>query len=203
MTNLERVLQSNVAFGGLIKVFLDGFVKPFFALLIYGGVGGAFVYFGWYTVRVSANRHDADQVTVTVNREHFWGLLQLSKTLSNVERADILSRSARSGSRVTLTSGAYAISGDRQLSLLGFSSNVDGDQQRRIVDSLNAYLQRSDAITFEENIRIHNLFGWFGLPLLAIGVWGLLRWPFALRKAVQQYSPRDAITLVPPTMGRD
>ena len=46
MTNLERVLQSNVAFGGLIKVFLDGFVKPFFALLIYGGVGGALVQLG-------------------------------------------------------------------------------------------------------------------------------------------------------------
>ena len=202
MTNLERVLQSNVAFGGLIKVFLDGFVKPFFALLIYGGVGGAFVYFGWYTVRVSAHRRDADQVTVTVNREHFWGLLKMSKTLSNVERADMLTRRGTT-SRGIIVSGAYAISGDRQLSLLGFASNVDGDQQRRIVDSMNGYLQRSDAITFEENIRIHNLFGWFGLPLLAIGVWGLLRWPFALRKAVQQYSPRDAITLVPPTMGRD
>ena len=151
-------------FGGVIKVFLDGFVKPFF--------------------------------------EHFWGLLTLSKTLSNVERAAMLTRRGTTR-RGIIVSGAYAISGDRQLSLLGFSSNVDGDQQRRIVDSLNGYLQRSDAITFEENIRIHNLFGWFGLPLLAIGVWGLLRWPFALRTAVQQYSPRDAITRVPPTMGGD
>ena len=196
MRDLERVLQSELSSGGLLKVFLDGFVKPFFALLVYGGVGGAFVYCGWYTVQVSANRRAADQVTLTVTREHFWGLLQMSTTLSNVERAAILTQ-VRTRPHL-LSSGAYAISGDKTVSLLGFSGNVNGDPQQRIVDSLNGYLQRSDAVTFEESIRIHNVFAWFGLPLLAGGLWGLLRWPFAIRKAWQNYSPRDAITLVPP-----
>lgn len=205
--DLKRVLQSEVAFGGPIKVLLDGFVKPFIGLLIFGGVGGAFVFGGWYTAQVSANRLADGQVTVTVERMHFWGLLKSSKTLPNVERAEILTRSSsgtRSGRSIsgpTLTSGAYAISGDKKLSLLGFSSNVDSDKRRRIVDSLNSYL-KSDAGAFEEVIHIRNLFAWFGLPLFATGLWILLGWPFAILKAFQNYSKRDAVKLVPSTTDR-
>lgn len=61
--------------------------------------------------------------------------------------------------------------------------------KRELVASINGFLGDGGRPRFAKSIDLESGFGWIGLPLLAVGVLGLLRLPAVLLRALWKARP--------------
>lgn len=162
------------------KFLLDAFVKPFFAILFFLGFGGAFVFFGFQTVHVQGIRTEAGSVSFDINRSHFWGLVNLKDHIDHVTEADIQTSTSGTGTKRTTTSNAVLISDKKTTPVFTGSTNINYDDKRDLVRGINAFLKDEKQGQFEKTVKWRNIFGWVGLPFFAIGVLGVLGWPWTI-----------------------
>lgn len=168
------------------EFLLKKIIQPGLAILFCLAFGVPFVYTGFQTVEISGSKDAESQVSMDITRSHFAGLYTIHSHVENVEGATrSYTRvpkpgvgSYRSG-RSTL-SGVFLIGEPAGVRVIAGSSNVDGALKFELIDSINTFIDSEDRTSYHQVFRIANIFGWFGLPFLAIGVLGLLGWPFSL-----------------------
>ena len=81
-----------------------------------------------------------------------------------------------------MTSGVFIETETEAIRLLAGSSNVDDELKREIVDSINDFIDDPEQRHYAQTVRLANIFGWVGLPFLALGVLGVVGWPFSIVK---------------------
>jgi hypothetical protein len=62
------------------------------------------------------------------------------------------------------------------------STDVDEKLKWRTVKNINEYIDNPNVLSYNKTFRIHNVFGWFGLPFLVFGVLSLVSWPGSIIK---------------------
>lgn len=168
------------------KFFLDTLLKPFFAILFFLLFGVPFVFAGFQTVHVTGTKNAENVVTIDFTRKHFWGLYQSSHHLEGVTEVALESRTSDNiGTRRTNVSGIFLITPTQSESLFSFFSNTDDSLKDEAMNSLNSFITDTTQRTYDQTFKMRNIFGWFGLPFLIIGLWGLLGWPGTIIKALR------------------
>ena len=160
-----------------MKAFLlDAVLKPFVAILFCLAFGVPFVYVGFQTARVEGMRDSEGVVDISFTRKHYWGLVQVRDQVEGVQAASLEVSRVRSNGRRRLVSGVWITSETEAVRLLAGSSNVDDAKQWEIGNRINDFIDGGEE-HFSQTVRISNIFGWFGLPFLVLGVWGVAGWP--------------------------
>jgi len=161
----------------LVKAVL----QPFLAILFCLVFGVPFVYTGFQTIDVRGHKDDQGKISIDFTRRHFWGIFQVEKHVEGVESATLkTSRVRRTGiNRTTksFVSGVFIETETEAVRLIAGSSNVNDALKLDAVRSINNYIEDTDETQFSKKIRLSNIFGWFGLPFLVLGVLGLIGWP--------------------------
>jgi hypothetical protein len=169
------------------KKILELIIYPGLAILFCLAFGVPFVYAGFQQVVVEGNKDQDQSATLIVNRSHYFGLIQQDFQISDVEQASwVNSRVRRVGKPRRLLSGVYLISTTEEQALFFGSSNVDEDLKRQAITEINDFIADPESQDFSAVYRIRNIFGWFGLPFLVLGVWGILAWPVSILKGVDE-----------------
>jgi hypothetical protein len=66
--------------------------------------------------------------------------------------------------------------------LIAGSSDVDDALKLDVVRSINDFVKNVNQTDNEKTIRLSNIFGWFGMPFLLLGILGLIGLPFSIIK---------------------
>jgi len=165
--------------------FLNLIVYPGLAILFCLAFGVPFTYAGFQQAAVEGIRAADGSVTLSVDRSHYFGLIRQEFQVDDVESASwINTRVRRPGKARRLLSGVYLISDTQERALFFGSSNLNEDLKWQAIKDINGFIDDQESQEFSAEYRIQNLFGWFGLPFLILGVWGLLAWPFSLVKGL-------------------
>ena len=160
---------------------LNLFIFPFLAILFCLAFGVPFVYAGFQHAAVRGIKDENGSATLTVDRSHYFGLIHQEFQMDDVEDASwINTRVRRPGKPRRLLSGVYLISTSEENPLFFGFSNVNEDLKWQAIDEINTFLDDPEIQEFTADYRIRNLFGWFGLPFLVLGVLGILAWPFSI-----------------------
>ena len=166
----------------LVKAIL----QPFLAILFCLAFGVPFVYVGFQTVDVRGYKDERGTVTIDFTRKHFWGMYRVEEHIEDVENATLKSSLARTTdirrTRKTLVSGVFIQTETEAVRLIAGSSDIVDALKLDAVRSINNFIDTSDQTEFSKTIRLSNIFGWFGLPFLLIGVLGLIGWPSSIIK---------------------
>jgi hypothetical protein len=164
----------------LIKTLL----QPFVAILFCLAFGLPFVFVGFQTVFIEGAKDQQGVVTIDFHRSHYWGVWQVDEHIENVQNAALrTSLTHRSNPRrIRMTSGVFIETETEAIRLLAGSSNVDDELKWEIVDSINDFINDPEQRQYAQTVRLANIFGWVGLPFLALGVLGVVGWPFSIVK---------------------
>lgn len=164
--------------------FLNALLYPFLAILFCLAFGLPFVYTGFQTVTVRGSKDPDGVVSIDFSRKHFWGLVRVERHLEEVENASLQTSRVRrirtAGSTHSLVSGVFINTAEASERLLAGSSNVNDALKWDAVESINDFISNSAQVTFQRTFRVLNVFGWVGLPFLAIGILGLIGWPSSI-----------------------
>jgi hypothetical protein len=166
-----------------VKSFLiKAIFQPFVAILFCLAFGLPFVYVGFQTVDIQGERYQDESVTISFQRRHYWGLTQVNETIENVQKATLKSSLIHRSQprRLRSVSGVFLENETDAVRLLAGSSDVNDNLKWDAVQSINDFIKEPQQDEFRKTIRLTNLFGWFGLPFLLLGVLGLLGWPAAI-----------------------
>lgn len=159
---------------------LKALLEPFLAILFCLAFGLPFVYFGFQSVQIEGQKDAQGAVTIEFHRKHFWGLWQVNKRIENAQNATLkTSHSHRTGTRhrITLTSGVFLETETEAVPLLAGSSNIDDNLKWEVVNSINDFIDDPGQKHYARTFSLANVFGWVGLPFLALGILGLIGWP--------------------------
>ena len=170
------------------KLLVHELKKPFLAMLIGMTFGLPCVYFGFQTLRIAGHKDPAGSVTIDFEREHFGGLVRLTGQARNVRGATVrTSRSSNArGKGVSETIvEVFVETDDEAVSLMAGASSMKESAKRELVAGINAFVGDAARPRFARSIDLESVFGWIGLPLLAVGVIGLLALPAALLRALR------------------
>lgn len=174
------------------KLIFDAIKKPFLAMLVGLTFGTPCVYLGFQTLRIAGQKDPSGTVTIDFAREHFGGLVRLTGQARNVRGASLRtsqSSNAR-GKGVSKTIVEVFVETDGEaVSLMAGASSMPQSAKRELVASINGFLGDASRPRFAKSIDLESGFGWIGLPLLAVGVLGLLRLPAVLLRALWKARP--------------
>jgi hypothetical protein len=154
-------------------------VKPLLITVFFLGFGGFFVFGGFQSAQVDLNRGIGNTVSGKITRSHLFGLYSDSTELEGITEAAIETRRSRMSSSnpaSLFVSGLVLHSRSGSTPLFWGFSNVDEKYKARIRNALNQFL-RGDGDSFRDTFVIRDIFGWFGLPFLLIGIVAALSWP--------------------------
>ena len=156
--------------------------QPFVAIVFCLAFGLPFVYVGFQTVNIEGIKNLDETVTISFQRKHYWGLWQVNETIENVQKATLKSSLIHRSQprRLRSVSGVFLENETEAVRLLAGSSDVNDNLKWDAVQSINDYIKDPQLDAFQKTIRLTNIFGWFGLPFLLLGVLGLLGWPAAI-----------------------
>jgi hypothetical protein len=170
-----------------MKTFwLDAILKPLAAIIFCLIFGLPFVYTGFQSIVLNGTKDDQGNVTIDFTRKHFFGLYRVEKHIEGVENATLKSslvrRSGIRNTRKTLVSGVFLETQNEAIRLIAGSSDVNDALKLDVVRSVNQFIDDVNQNDYQNKIRLSNIFGWFGLPFLVLGVLGLIGWPFSIIK---------------------
>jgi hypothetical protein len=166
------------------KFLLEAIVYPFVAIAFCSVFGGFFVYAGFQTAHVELTRSPEGAISGHITRTQFFGVLVTEEEVTGVEGATIETRQYHRTTgrfrRIGLGSGAAILSEEGVVPVFAGFSTVDDALKREIVASISDFVDDRTQAAYTETFRIRNIFGWVGLPFFALGVLGLLNWPFSI-----------------------
>lgn len=163
---------------------LEGLLYPFLAIAFCLAFGLPFTYAGFQVIHLQGGKQDGS-VSMSLRREHFWGLYVVEQDVDAVLGADLKNDRFRQDGRWRRASGVHLVTETGSVRVIAGSSDADGALKWEIVNDVNDFVASPLEAAFDETYRIHNAFGWFGLPFLVLGVLGLLGWPSAILKRVR------------------
>ena len=166
------------------EFLLKAILYPFLAILFCLAFGVPFVYAGFQTVSVEDVKDDDGAATISFTRKHFFGLYQTTQYVEGVEDASFENTRVRrlrsiGNSRATV-SGVFINTRAESVHLFAGSSNLDESTKWDAVKSINSFISNDALVEYSHTFRIRNIFGWFGLPFLVVGILGLLGWPSSI-----------------------
>ncbi|MBN2045219.1 MAG: hypothetical protein JW757_09385 [Anaerolineales bacterium] len=172
------------------EFWLETILYPFVAILFCLAFGIPFVWAGFQTIQLQAHKDETGTVTVDFTRSHFFGLLTIEEHVEEVEGASRQSSLVRIRSgqfrRNKLVSGVFLNTDEGDHRLMAGSSNIDDDLKWEMVTTINDYVRSPDQTAISSTFEVRNIFGWFGLPFLALGALGLIGWPSSIIKALRE-----------------
>jgi hypothetical protein len=169
------------------RPLLDALKKPFLAMLVGLAFGAPCVYLGFQTLQIAGQKGPTGAVTIDFAREHFGGLVRLTGQARNVRGATLrTSRSSGSPGKgpSKLILEVFVETDDEAVSLMAGASSLPDSAKRELAASINAFLGDAGRPRFAKSIDLDSAIGWIGLPLLAVGVIGLLSLPAVFLRAV-------------------
>ena len=166
------------------EFLLEGLLYPLVAILFCLAFGVPFTYAGFQTIHVEGMKTDG-VVRMDFSRTHFWGLYRVEKHVEGVLGADLANDRFRQGGFWRRAAGVFLVTETEAIRLMAGSSDVDDDLKWEMVNSINAFVDTPGSIKYDQTFRIHNIFGWFGLPFLLLGVLGLMGWPGMILKRLR------------------
>ena len=170
------------------KLLVDELKKPFLAMLIGMTFGLPCVYLGFQTLRIAGHKDPAGTVTIDFASEHLGGLVRSGGQARNVRSATLTAARLTSsgGKGVAKTIHQVFVETDGEaVSLRAGASSMTESAKRELVARINGFIGDASRTRFSRSIDLESPIGWIGLPLLAIGVIGLLCLPAALLRAVR------------------
>jgi len=168
------------------EFLLEGLLYPFLAILFCLAFGVPFTYTGFQNIHLTGEKDASGQVSMDLSREHYFGLYTVEEHVENVVKAQIItSRPRKIGGR-RLVSGVYLVTAaDEHIRLMAGSSSTDYSTKREMVLAVKDFVESPTQTQFDQSFHIQNLFGWFGLPFLILGVLGLIGWPGSIIKKLK------------------
>jgi hypothetical protein len=163
---------------------LEGLLYPFFAILFCLAFGVPFTYAGFQIIHVEGTKENG-VVSMDVTRRHYWGLYTVENHVDHVINADLANDRFRQGGYWRRASGVFLVTETDRVRVMAGSSDVDDKLKWKIVESINEFVEDPNATYYDETYRIHNIFGWFGLPFLVLGILGLIGWPGTIIKKMR------------------
>ena len=163
---------------------LEGLLYPFVAILFCLAFGVPFTYAGFQTIHVTGIKED-NVVNMDFTRTHYWGLYKVENHVEGVIGADLANDRFRQGGYWRRAAGGFLVTETESIRLMAGSSDVDDALKWDMVNSINDFIDNPSATHYEKTFRIHNIFGWFGLPFLIIGILGLIGWPGSIIKRLR------------------
>lgn len=161
----------------IVKAILE----PFLAILFCLAFGLPFTYVGFQVVDIELKKDDHQEVSLDFTRKHYWGLIQINEHLEKVENATRKTNLyRRKSTRHFLGTGVFIETATGATRLIAGSSNVNDDVKLEMVRAINGFIDDPNSSGLNLSFRVNNLFGWFGLPFLILGVLGLIGWPFSI-----------------------
>jgi hypothetical protein len=165
---------------------IKAILQPFLAILFCLGFGLPFTYVGFQVIDIHGSKDSQAVVRVDFTRKHFFGIYQVHEQVDGVENAALKTTLyRRKSNRHFLGSGVFIETGTEAVRLVAGSSNMDDDLKWEMVRTINDFIDDPETLEVHRTFRITNLFGWFGLPFLILGVWGLLAWPFSILRQIK------------------
>ena len=161
--------------------FLEALLYPFLAILFCLTFGVPFTYAGFQTIHLKGLKENG-RVNMYLAREHYWGLYNVDEYIEGVQGADLANDRFRQGGWWRRATGVFLVTETEAVRVIAGSSDVDDKLKREIVEGVNEYIDNPNKLSYDETFRIHNVFGWFGLPFLVLGVLGLVNWPGSIIK---------------------
>jgi hypothetical protein len=156
-------------------------LKPALAIVFFSGFGGFFVFGGFQSATVELHRGTAGAVNGKLTRAHFFGVYTVSAELRAIRQATMETGEARPRfGLVARVSAVALVSESGSTSIFAGLSNVDETYKRQIMRAVNQYIRGGDNRAFHETFTISNVFGWFGLPFLLVGVYAAVTWPVTI-----------------------
>jgi hypothetical protein len=171
------------------RFLADAILKPFVAILFCLVFGGAFVFAGYQTLDLRASKDPAGAVTFDYVQGYLLGLVRSSHRVADVRGVEMRSHRTRSKGRTRTMTRVVLVHAGGIASLSGMSSNVNDGEKRALRDAVDAFLRDPSRSAYEASFTFRNVFLWVGLPLLLIGVAGLVGWPFSILKALGSAKP--------------
>lgn len=158
------------------EFLLEGLLYPFIAILFFLAFGVPFTYAGFQTIQIEGTKENGI-VSMDFTRTHFWGIYKTENHVEDVIGADLANDRFRQGGFWRRAAGVFLVTETDVVRLMAGSSDVDDALKWDMVRSINEFVNNPADTYYEETFRIHNIFGWFGLPFLIIGILGLIGWP--------------------------
>ena len=155
------------------ELLLEGLLYSFLAILFCLAFGIPFTYAGFQTIYLQGMR-DNGPINMHLEREHFWGMYRIEEHVEGVLGADLKNDRFRHSGYWRRASYVHLVTATGTVRVIAGSSDVDDKLKWEIVNSVNAFVNNPSRTHLDETYRIHNVFGWFGLPFLALGVPGLV-----------------------------
>ncbi len=162
--------------------------QPFIAIAFCLAFGLPFVYVGFQTVNIQGTKNQDESVTISFQRKHYWGLIKVNETIENVQKVTLKSSLIHRSQprRLRSVSGVFLENETEAVRLLAGSSDVNDNLKWDAVQSIKDFIKDPQQDEFQKTIRLTNLFGWFGLPFLLLGLLGLVGWPAAIIRYLRE-----------------
>ena len=161
----------------LIKAIL----QPFLAILFCLVFGLPFSYVGFQSINIQGSKDESGEVSLDLTRKHFFGLYTFREHIEGAEYATLDTNLVRrTGNRRFLASGVFIETDSEVVRLVAGSSNTDDKIKWEMFESINDYIDSSAVLDYDQTFRVSNIFGWFGLPFLVLGMLGLVGWPSSI-----------------------
>jgi hypothetical protein len=163
---------------------LEGLLYPFLAILFCLAFGVPFTYAGFQTIHVEGFRENG-VITMDIERKHFWGLYTVERHVENAINADLTTARFRQGGRWRRATGVFLITEGEPVRVMAGSSDADYKLKWEMINSINDFIKSENELIYNRTFHIHNIFGWFGLPFLVLGILGLIGWPGSIIKRLR------------------
>jgi hypothetical protein len=169
----------------MMKEFLlEGLLYPFLAISFCPAFGIPFTYAGFQTIHLEGTKMNGS-TSMHLQREHFWGLYRIEEHIEGVTGAVLKNDRFRQAGYWRRAVGVHLVSQTETVRVIAGSSDVDDKLKREIINSVNDFVDNPGRSRFDETYHIHNVFGWFGLPFLILGILGLVGWPGSIFKRLR------------------
>jgi hypothetical protein len=156
------------------------------AILFCLAFGVPFVYSGFQTVHIQAEKDEERGVVVYFVREYFWGVVKFNKHMVDVTNASLQTSRPRALGRRRLLSGVFLNTDLESVALLAGSSNVNSNTKWEVVNAINNFIDNENEMRLSKTFNVRNVFGWVGLPFLILGLLGLIGWLVSILRYLQK-----------------
>ncbi|MCS6887718.1 MAG: hypothetical protein NZQ09_05855 [Chloroflexus sp.] len=79
-----------------------------------------------------------------------------------------------------MVSSVVLIAANQESPVFFSASSVDDELKSLLVTEINMFLADKNQTDHTGTFAMRTMFGWLGLPFAAIGLFGLLRWPYTV-----------------------
>ena len=155
-------------------------IRLFPAILFCLALGIIFNYFGYERIEIKGIRDLKGTVTIDFTQNHLWGLMKESRQFNNITYValSVSGASVDRSKEVSLSSSPvlFIMTEEGMVDLFEGTREVEYEIKYDLSVRIRYLLNVEEETEFEKVIDISNNLAWLGMPLLVLGMMGLIGW---------------------------